>query len=93
VVCGREVDWGSFEAFIQALKNARVEEVEGGIIYHSPSIGEFRTGWDIAPAVGGQPLKLNGYPLYDSPWAHADFGSGEMAIHYGDELYEIWFNQ
>jgi len=93
VECGREVDWGSFEAFIQALKNARVEEVEGGIIYHSPSIGEFRTGWDIAPAVGGQPLKLNGYPLYDSPWAHADFGSGEMAIHYGDELYEIWFNQ
>ena len=23
----------------------------------------------------------------------ADFGSGELTLRYGDEVYEIWFNQ
>jgi hypothetical protein len=93
VECGREANWGSFEAFIQMLRIAKVEEVEGGIRYNSPSIGEFVTGWDLAPSAAGEPIQLRGYPLYDSPWAHADFGSGELSIQYGDELYEIWFNQ
>ncbi len=26
-------------------------------------------------------------------WAHADFGSGEMVLRYGDAVYELWFNQ
>ena len=45
------------------------------------------------PTVGGEPIQVHGYPLVDSPWAHADFGSGELTIRYGDEVYEIWFNQ
>jgi hypothetical protein len=31
--------------------------------------------------------------MVDSPWAYADFGSGELTLRYGDEVYEIWFNQ
>ena len=91
--CGREADWGSFEAFVAALKAAPVQVVDGVIHYQSPSIGEFVTGWDVQPTAGGQPIQLHGYPLYDSPWAHADFGSGALAIHYGSHEYEIWFNQ
>jgi hypothetical protein len=91
--CGREADWGSFAAFTAALQAARIEVIDGAVHYQSPSIGEFITGWDAKPSAGGQPIQLHGYPLYDSPWAHADFGSGELAIHYNDELYEIWFNQ
>ena len=72
---------------------AEVEVIDGAVHYHSPSIGEFVTGWDARPSADGQPIQLHGYPLYDSPWAHADFGSGELAIHYGGETYEIWFNQ
>lgn len=93
VECGRKADWGSFEAFQQALKAAKIEAHAEVIHYHSPSIGEFVTGWDISPTVGGQPIQLHGYPLYDSPWAHAGFGEGLLDIHYGEEQYEIWFNQ
>jgi|GEM_PF-453221 len=93
VECGREADWGSFAAFCQALGVARVDEVDGAMHYQSPSIGEFVTGWDVQPSAAGQPIALKGYPLYDSPWAHADFGAGELHINYGGEEYEIWFNQ
>jgi hypothetical protein len=36
---------------------------------------------------------LSRYPLVDSACAHADFGSGEMVLRNGDEVYELWFNQ
>jgi hypothetical protein len=91
--CGREADWGSFDAFVEALKSAQVETVDGAIRYQSPSVGEFVTGWEVVPTAGGNPIPINDYPLYDSPWAHADFGSGELAIQYGNETYEIWSNQ
>lgn len=86
-------DWGTFDAFVEALKAAPVEADGDTLAYESPSIGRFVTGWDVAPTVGGEPIQLHGYPMVDSPWAHADFGSGELTIRHGDEVYEIWFNQ
>ena len=93
VECGREADWGSFDAFVAALSSAEIENQESQIVYISPTIGEFVTGWDVAPTVSGAPLQLHGYPLVESPWATSAFGSGEMTLRYGDEKYEIWFNQ
>jgi hypothetical protein len=93
VECGRQVDWGSFDAFIHALEAAKIEVIDDAIHYQSPTIGEFITGWDVKPSVGGTPLPLHGYPLYDSPWAHAGFGEGKLSIQYEGEEYEIWFNQ
>lgn len=95
VECGREADWGSFEAFTRALAAARIEVGPDGeaITYHSPSAGAFVTGWDAAPSIDGRPIQLRGYPLVDSPWARAAFGAGEMVIRYGDEEYELWLNQ
>jgi len=93
VECGREADWGSFEAFVEALKSASIEVHDGAIAYDSPSIGRFVTGWDVVPTVDGEPIQLHGYPLVDSSWAHADFGSGELTLRYGAETHEIWFNQ
>ncbi len=93
VECGREADWGSFDAFVAALSSARIEVGEGMLCYESPSIGRFVTGWDVAPTVNGEPLPLHGYPLVDSPWAYSRFGSGELTLRYGDQVYDIWFNQ
>ncbi len=93
VECGREADWGSFDAFVDALTAAQIEENEGAITYASPSVGRFVAGWDVTPTIDGEPISLRGYPLVDSPWAHAEFGSGELTIRYGDEVYEVWFNQ
>lgn len=93
VECGRKADWGTFEVFKKALKAAKIEADDDAIHFHSPSIGEFVTGWEVKPTVADVPIQLHGYPLYDSPWAHANFGEGLFDIHYGDEQYELWFNQ
>ncbi len=93
VECGREADWGSFDAFVAGLKAAEIVAQDGALLYVSPSVGRFVTGWDVQPTVNGQPIQLHGYPLVDSPWAHADFGSGELVIRHGEDAYELWFNQ
>ncbi len=93
VECGREADWTSFDAFVQALSAAAIEERDGVIRYASPSLGRFVTGWDVAPTVNGEPVTLRGYPLVDSPWAHSAFGSGELTIRYEGREHEVWFNQ
>ena len=93
VECGRAADWGSFDAFVSALLAAPIEVHDGGIVYELPSIGRFVTGWDIAPTVGDERIALQGYPLVESAWAQSAFGSGELTIRYGDEAYELWFNQ
>jgi len=93
VECGREADWGSFHAFVDALRSAAIEVEDGALVYASPSIGQFVTGWEVTPSVNDKAIQLSGYPLVDSPWAYSAFGSGALAIRYGDEVYEIWFNQ
>jgi hypothetical protein len=93
VECGRAADWGSFDAFVAALKGAEITHAEDALTYVSPSVGQFVTGWDVQPTVEGDPIQLSGYPLVDSEWAHADFGSGEMVIRYEGNRYDLWFNQ
>jgi hypothetical protein len=93
VECGREADWKSFDAFVNALSAARIETNNGVTTFDSPSIGKFVTGWDVKPTVNDVAIQLNRYPLVDSVWAHSEFGSGEMVLTYGDQVYELWFNQ
>lgn len=93
VECGREADWGSFDAFVHALQQAEITVQDGVITYESPSIGRFVTGWDVKPTVNGEAIQLHGYPMVDSAWAHAAFGSGELEIRYKGDTYEVWFNQ
>ena len=31
--------------------------------------------------------------LVEGAWAHSDLRSGEMVLKYGNEIYELWFNQ
>jgi hypothetical protein len=93
VECGREADWGSFDAFVEAVTAASIESKDGVTTYVSPSIGSLVTGWDVTPTVNAEPIALRGYPLVESAWASSAFGSGEMTIRHGGESYEIWFNQ
>jgi hypothetical protein len=93
VECGRAADWGSFEAFVEALREAEITATDDGLIYESPSIGTFVTGWDVEPTVEGEPIQLADYPLVDSPWAHSAFGSGEMTLRYEGQTRSLWFNQ
>ena len=93
VECGREADWGSFDAFVAALSAAGVETDGETVRYASPSVGSFVTGWNVTPTVNGEPIQLHGYPMVDSDWAYSRFGSGELKVRYGDQAYDVWFNQ
>jgi hypothetical protein len=93
VECGREADWGSFDAFVGALRAAAIEANGERVRYTSPSVGHLVTGWDVTPTVDGEPIQLRGYPMVDSAWAYSRFGSGELKIRYGDQEHDIWFNQ
>lgn len=91
--CGRATDWESFEAFTAAVAGATLECDGDQVVYHSPSIGRFESGWDSSPTIDGTPLQLHGYPLLESAWGSSRFGSGEYVLRYGAEEYEIWLNQ
>lgn len=93
VECGRAADWGNFDAFVSALREADLRVADETLTYQSPSVGTFVTGWDAVPTLDGEPIRLHDYPLVDSAWAQSEFGSGEMLIRYGDETYDLWFNQ
>ncbi len=93
VECGRKSDWGAFDKFVSALKDANITSENGTITYESPSVGRFVTGWDVTPTISDEAIQLDSYPMVDSPWAYSKFGSGEMVVHYGDQVYELWFNQ
>ncbi len=93
VECGRQADWGTFDAFVEAIVDADLRPVEGGLAYDSPSVGRFVTGWDLVPTVGGEKVNTEGYALVDSPWAYSRYGSGEISLSYENERYTIWLNQ
>lgn len=93
VECGRKADYGSFDAFVEKVSTAEIKEANGVITYQSPGVGEFVTGWNVRPSVNGAAIQTKGYPMIDSSWGHADFGSGELRLQYGDMEYELWFNQ
>jgi len=91
VECGRKEDWGSFDKFVLALKNSKILEKDGNILYESPSRGKLIVGWDIDPTINGEKIKLKNYPLLDSPYGYSEFGSGKIKINYKGEEFEIMF--
>src|SRR5699024_9824720 len=56
--CGREEDWGHFEAFTNALRSSRVARQGPDLVYESPSAGTFVTGWDTVPTIDGELIAL-----------------------------------
>lgn len=93
VECGRDADWGSFDAFCRALRDAEITSQDHVISYQSPSVGTYVTGWDVVPTVEGHPLPLDNYPLVQSEWADSSYGSGRLQLRYGDERHTIYFEQ
>ena len=92
VECGREADWGGFKGFVEALRAAGIVADGGKVVYDSPSIGRFVTGWDVQPTVAGEPVQTRDYPLLESPFGQARYASGEMTLRYGKEKLDVYFN-
>lgn len=98
---GRAEDWGSFEAFREALSNAAVEVVPLGeraddgvspgfdVTFESPSQGRIEFGWDRPFVVAGTEIPLSGFPRIDGPFGSVEFDGKDLSIQhegYGVEL-------
>ncbi len=90
VELGRAADWGSFEAFRDAVARADVEvtEVPGSIaafhaydvFYDSPSQGEMHFGWENPLLVDGVEIPLHDYPRMENPWVRSQWGDRVMIL-------------
>ena len=93
VECGRKADWGSFDAFCDALAAAPVTFENDVMTYQSPSQGIIISGWEQNPIHNGAPVDSSAFPLVRNLWAYSDYGSGEITLTYGNERQQLWFNQ
>jgi hypothetical protein len=93
VECGRQADWGSFEAFRTAVAAAAitVTPTQDGVIapaagpaydvtYASPSQGLVTFGWTQPLTVAGQTIPIGAYGRYDNKWSQTPYGSLENVI-------------
>jgi hypothetical protein len=86
VECGRQADWGSFDAFRAAIASAAltINPVVTGlpprarppffeVAYASPSQGQMAFSWTGPFVVDGVEVPISGYARYDNPWVHEPF--------------------
>jgi hypothetical protein len=89
--CGSEEQWGSFDAFRQAISAAAVEVTPQGaafeVAYDSPSQGSFRFNWDDPPTLDGETFPIADFLRYDNPWSNTQYNSRETYI--GREGYGL----
>lgn len=83
VEMGRRHDWGSFEAFRDAVLSATIEVVPRAVpqghsafdvSYASPSQGLLEWGSTGPFRVRGEEVALSGYPRVSNPWVEAERG-------------------
>ena len=91
---GRAEEWGSFEAFRNALANASVDVVPLGeraedgvspgfdVTYDSPSQGRMEFGWERPFVVAGAEVPLADFPRIDGPFGSVDFDGKDLSIQY-----------
>jgi len=95
VEMGRAADWGTLDAFVDALAAATVtmngEGHELTVAYASPSAGVVHFGWHGPLLVGGAVVALHDYPRFDNPYCHAEFATRQYTIQMGGEAYAINF--
>jgi hypothetical protein len=88
--CGRRADWGSFDAFRNAVAAATVTVVprppQAGypqgfdVTYESPSQGTITFGWTGPLTVKGTEVPIAGYARHDNPWAQTTFNTRRATI-------------
>lgn len=92
---GRERDYGSFEAFRQAIIAAPIEVSADylAVTYTSPSQGELTVEWgaDDPLTQDGVPVDVANYPRYDSPYGYAEFPGQTICFRFLDEWLELDF--
>jgi hypothetical protein len=91
VEMGRRADWGSFEAFVQAVTGSAVACTDLTVRYHSPSQGEVTFGWSVPLTVKGQEIELHSYGRFDNRYCRCEFASPIIEIQRQGEQITLDF--
>ena len=81
---GREASDGPFAAWAARIAAAEVEFGELAVRYQAPGLGEARMAWDGPFTVDGREISLHGYPRFDNPYCHAEYGESCYEIAFGN---------
>jgi hypothetical protein len=88
---GRRVDWGGFDAFVEAVTGSPLEHEGVEVRYTSPSLGPVRFGWDGPLVVEEEEISLHDYPRFDNPYCQSRFAQTSFAIQRQGETLVIEF--
>jgi hypothetical protein len=81
---GRKSEHGSFDHFVAALEQAKIEIWQTVVRYRSPSVGLMEVTIDDRLRIGGSPVRVHDYPRFDNPYGTWDFESPTADLWYGD---------
>jgi hypothetical protein len=92
VECGSAAEWGTFEAFRNAVGSASVtttplgdEDGNGSpdgfdVEYDSPSLGVMTFGWHAPLTVAGREVPIADYPRFENPYVQTGFDERRYEI-------------
>jgi hypothetical protein len=86
---GRQADWGSFAAFVDAITSSRVDHDALDVRYASSSLGEVTFGWEGPLRIEGQEMSLRSPMRYDNPYCQVAFDATAWTVRRGEDLLEI----
>jgi hypothetical protein len=79
---GSKAQNGSFENFIEKLKEAKIIASGLEVEFHSPSQGKLEFSWDDDLMQNGKPVDLKDYPRYENNFFKTDFPANNLNIEY-----------
>jgi len=88
---GRKADDGAFSSFVDSIRAAVIEVDKSHVRYRSPGNGDLQFGWNTPFSLNGSAIPLQGYPRWQNPYTHTDFGSEQFRIACKDKRLELDF--
>jgi hypothetical protein len=77
---GRKANDGAFPAFVDSIRAVAVTVENLHVRYGSPGNGDLQFGWNTPFLLNGTAIPLRGYPRWQNPYTHTDFGSEQFHI-------------
>ena len=87
--------FGSFDAFkaaVRALPLETATEPVPSVRFTTLSGDTIEAAYGETPAVNGEAVDYDGWPLFDGPFLHAEPGSGTLEMRYGPMRRHLDFN-
>jgi len=79
---GRAAVDGPFQSWTERIASAPLKYEGLSVRYQALGIGTATMSWDDPLTINGNPVATTGYPRFDNPYCHAEWGKGLYPIRY-----------